>query len=65
MPTPTTSAITATVELTATAAVPTSDSVPTPTLAPASLPRTGTGDPSSAWLIVALALFLGGMLVLI
>jgi LPXTG-motif cell wall-anchored protein len=29
------------------------------------LPRTGTGGPSSAWLIVALALLLGGMLALI
>nr|AIA11316.1 conserved repeat domain [uncultured bacterium] len=63
MPTPTTIAITATAELTA--SVPTSDSIPTPTLVPAHLPRTGTGDPSSAWLIVALALLLGGVLALL
>nr|AIA11098.1 RibD C-terminal domain protein [uncultured bacterium] len=60
--TPATIAITATSELTATASVPTSS--PTPTLVPANLPRTGTGDPSNTWLIVALALLLGGILAL-
>jgi uncharacterized repeat protein (TIGR01451 family) len=63
--TPTTIAITATGELTATVGVTTSESLPTPTLVPAMLPRTGTGGPSSAWLIVALVLLLGGMLALI
>ena len=64
MLTPTTIAITATAELTATAGVPTSG-IPTPTIVPASLPRTGAGDPSGAWLITALALILGGALALI
>jgi hypothetical protein len=61
--TPTTIAITVTGELTATASLA-SGSTPTPTIAPASLPRTGTNDTSSAWLIAALALILGGMLAL-
>jgi LPXTG-motif cell wall-anchored protein len=64
MLTPATIAITATAELTATAGVQASG-VPTPTIVPARLPRTGTSDPSSAWLIAALALILGGALALI
>ncbi|MEP7188524.1 MAG: hypothetical protein ABI901_04935 [Roseiflexaceae bacterium] len=63
--TPTTSAITATAALTATVDQPTSASVPTPTLAPASLPRTGASASSNAWLIAALALLLSGMLALL
>jgi LPXTG-motif cell wall-anchored protein len=47
--------------LTATTGVQTSG-VPTPTIVPAKLPRTGTSDPSSTWLIAALALILGGVL---
>ncbi|MEO7909904.1 MAG: LPXTG cell wall anchor domain-containing protein [Roseiflexaceae bacterium] len=63
--TPATSAITTTTELTATVGVTVSDSVSTPTLAPASLPRTGTANPSSAWLMIALTLIVGGALALL
>jgi hypothetical protein len=59
--TPTSSAITATAELTTTAAT-LAGSSPTATIVPAALPRTGAAAASSAWLIVALALILGGAL---
>lgn len=56
-----TSAITATADLTTTAAT-LAGSSPTATIVPAALPRTGATAAGSAWLIVALALILGGAL---
>jgi uncharacterized repeat protein (TIGR01451 family) len=60
--TPTSLVITATADLTATAAALASSS-PTATVVPAALPRTGAATASSAWLIAALALVLGGFVV--
>jgi uncharacterized repeat protein (TIGR01451 family) len=60
--TPTTAAITSTGELSSTAGTA-AGAAATPTLVPARLPRTGTTETGGAWLLVALALILGGALV--
>jgi LPXTG-motif cell wall-anchored protein/uncharacterized repeat protein (TIGR01451 family) len=64
--TPTTAAITPTAVITSTADLSsTAGAAATPTVVPARLPRTGATETNSAWLMVALALMLGGALVLL